>query len=106
MILPDINLLHQRAIMKMIILTALFSAIFLFTASGHASTTCVDRSNDCPSNNSEYFNSYSASGCSALHIRDAIQAQMTFMRQPEVKYNYALSYIILHTIVFLTSTVM
>lgn len=67
--------------MKVLLLVAL---ITLFGRS-HSSASCTYRSNDCPSDIEEYFNQYGETNCSGFHIRDAIQAQITFMNQPGVR---------------------
>ena len=60
------------------------SVLFIFSGEINALRSCSDRSNDCPQSNSDYFNQYDESTCSGFHIRDGIQAQITFMNQEEV----------------------
>ena len=69
--------------MKIIMIMA--PLLFMFCGRSIASSLCCDRSNDCPVSNTDYFNEYAESPCHGFHLRDGIQAQITFMSQKEVR---------------------
>ena len=74
--------------MKIFILSALIVISQIWcqgscSCDGGCCRTSLSHRHNC-SEVPNYFNTYSKTNCKGIHVRDGLQAQITFMHQPEV----------------------